>query len=166
MPKDQAPSSGAVVPVKEDELSVAGILAIVKAGGKVRLMATENEDLHTEILERKLAGTTAAEVLAPAELLKVKDNKEILSRPFRLDDVEVRPGDPIYETEGGLGIYVVLHTSIGTIGCGGEDIVLTALRLLELEALPQWVIINQETTSAGYKVLNMVGAREPTDPSF
>jgi len=149
-----------IVPIDSDKLTVAQVVEALKSGATIELHTTD-EDLHLSILEKKLSAATADEVLAPSELIKAKDNKAVIGVPFNLRAVEFRQSDDAYTKEGQLGIFAILHTSIGTIGCGSEDVVVTSLRLLELDALPRWVQITQDTTKGGNTVLNMTGALPP-----
>ena len=152
-----AKNSG-IVSVKDTDLTVAQVIEVLKSGGSIELEVSADDDLHGAIMERKMAATSAAELLAPAELIKARD---ILGQSFELRSVEVRPSDEAYQTDGNLGIYVILHTSIGTIGTGSEDVVVTSLRLVELGELPQLVQITGNTTKGGFNVLNMVAGEAP-----
>lgn len=147
-----------VVAVDHDKLTVARLVEIMEQGGMVQIVGEDSEEMAAAITRRKAGATTAEELLQPLDLLKVKDNEKILGKPFKLLGVGVRNSDDAFMEEGSLGIYVVLNTTIGPIGTGSKDIVITALRLVELKALPQWVRITQtQSKSTQRPVFNMTG---------
>lgn len=158
MPAKRTRETG-IVPIDHDKLTVEKVVNALESGTKITIVGMESDDMSNAITRRKASAKTAEELLQPLELVKAKDNDAVLGKPIQLRGVGVRNSDDAFmQEEGGLGIYVVLDTSIGPIGTGSADIVVTALRLVELKALPQWVKITQTVSkSSGRKVLNLVG---------
>jgi hypothetical protein len=148
-----------ITPAADGAIDVSAVLDIIRAGGKIHLLETEqdNEQIAREILERTL-GATSVEELESEPI----DVANFLNQRFELRGVTFRNSD----YEGGIGIYAILsgvseHGEFVTISAGSDNIVIKAIKYLEFAALPRWVKLTSDKTKAGFDVYNMAPAGPP-----
>jgi hypothetical protein len=157
--------------VREVDLTMRGALPseaiaeAVKSGTKLRVNI-DKADISAAMLARKLGATSIDELDASGELDNIE---QVYGRAVCVLGVGFRNSDDQYaKGEGSLGVYTVLNvaTTDGeylTVGTGALDVVVTACKLLELDALGTWWIIApaEKATDAGYTPLNMRRAAQP-----
>jgi hypothetical protein len=147
--------------VREDgTLDVAEVMGMIRRGEKLHLAENDNEQTAIEILERTMGATTADELFSDGGTSKAA---EYINIPFQLRSVSFRNSD----FDEGCGIYAVLsgvtaHGEMVTVAAGSTNVVVRAIKALELNALPRWVKLTEDTTKGGFKVYNLSSATAPT----
>lgn len=158
MPKSEQASYGTDVEGHLQGLDAA--YATILAGGKIRLPEKDTSAIASQIEAKLVTAESADELFGEG----VRKARELINRPFELRDVTYQNADEAYDDEGGVGIYAVLHTSIGTVTCGGRKVVLKTLRAAEKGWLPLWLKFTETITDNGYKVLDIVKAEQEELP--
>jgi hypothetical protein len=147
-------------------LTTANILDILRQGGKIRLAEGDGAAQSMDILAGKLSGTTAEDVFA-ARGDDATKLSEVVNHVFRLDSVEYRNSDAKYDTDGSMGIFVVMHITYkgkpAVLVGGATNVVLKCMRATELAVLPRWLTVTQDTTKAGNTVYDLVDAPTQSD---
>ncbi len=162
------PKDTADLAMAPGDLTTASVLSIIKGGGKIRLKESDGQQQSFDMLAAKLESADPADLLSDksGEVTKPAD---IIDRAFQLVSVDFRNSD-LDAYPDSIGIFAVLHARFGsgteTIVAGGNDVVLKAMRLVELGALPRYVRITESTSNAGRSVHNLVDATSQSDDAF
>jgi len=150
------------------DLTTLKVADIIRQGGKIRLPEVDGEQQAFDMLTHRLEADTA-EALFSDDAGNVLKANEIIGQPFRLNSVEFRNSDLDAYPEG-IGIFGVLHIDLDgkaeTLIVGANDVILKAMRAVELGVLPRWLAITESTTKAGRTVMNLVDASNQSGEAF
>lgn len=141
------------------------IIQRLQSSDKMRTGGDDPEAIAFSIAQRIAEAQTPEDVLSGPG--KVTHARDVLMQPFMLEDVELVES----ELNESIPVYMLMHVTRNgqpdVITCGGLSVMVAALRLTELDALPRMVMIMEaeEKTAAGYRPLWLIAPTTVTNGS-
>jgi hypothetical protein len=159
-----ARNKGGLVPLADGSLDLDAVLTMLKNGERLHIVEDPSDDaaVAVDMLQRTL-GATSADELFSEEAGESISGKDYVERPFRIDRVKFRNSD----RDDGLGIYAIFEGvdfsgAPIVVTSGSSNVLVEAIKGVQLGAWPRWVRITEDTTKSGNTVNHLRGAKAPT----